>query len=142
MLCRGLAWAEREPRPTPLAAMALANFSCRRSLARLDDVEVLGAAKHKEGCQQDCVIMERPSIQEGGENVPKDLPGVCLAGDGVGGLGSFCCELLLSLSARRVSSFASTPATACERRAPHRLVAMAQEGGRYERSRTEGMLEI
>jgi len=92
-------------------------------------------------CSHGETIHSRPG-KGGGENVARDLPGVCLAGDGVGGLDSFCCELLVSLSARRVSSFASTPATACERRAPHRLVAMAQGGGRYERSRTEGMVEV
>jgi hypothetical protein len=51
----------------------------------------------------------------------KDIPGLCLAGDtGVAGFVSFCCAVPFSSSARMLSRRASTPATAWERKEPHR----------------------
>lgn len=117
-LWRGLPCVDMEARPADLAARALASLSWSRSLVRTVEAALEGPASNS-SCQEQHV----PRHFE----VQQDIPGLCLAGDAgaagwAAGFASFCCAVPSS-SARMLSKRASTPATAWDRKEPHRFGA-------------------
>ncbi len=119
-LWRGLPWVDMEFRPADFAASALARRSWRRSLGRAVEADLERPVDNPRS-QEHCYL--RMPHPHGPPSTTDDILGVCFAGEaGFAGLASRCCEALSS-SARMLSRRASTPATAWERKEPHRLGA-------------------